>query len=79
MAAQLTVEYDPVGDILTLGSVAPYAEQLSDELDYGVVVRRNPESKAIENLEILFFTRRAADGHRFEVPVWAEFRAQPVR
>jgi hypothetical protein len=40
----LLVEYDRIGDILYLGTVSPYPEQESEELDYGVVARLNPQS-----------------------------------
>ena len=43
MEAPLMVEYDRTGDILYLGSMAPYPEQESEELDYGVVARLNPQ------------------------------------
>jgi len=72
--AQLIVEYDRVGDVLYLGITAPYPEQESEELDYGVVARLNPKSGAIENLEILFFSTRVARGEALRVPVCAEFR-----
>ena len=55
MEARLLVEYDRIGDILYLGTVSPYPEQESEELDYGVVARLNPQSGEIENLKILFF------------------------
>ncbi len=54
----VTFRYHPVGDILYLDLCEPYAEQESDELEDGVIVRRNPESGEIENIEILFFTDR---------------------
>jgi hypothetical protein len=58
MEARLLVEYDRIGDVLYLGTVSPYPEQESEELDYGVVARLNPQSGEIENLEILFFQSR---------------------
>jgi len=58
MEARLLVEYDRIGDILYLGTVSPYPEQESEELDYGVIARLNPQSREIENLEILFFQSR---------------------
>ena len=57
METRLTFEYDAVGDILYINKVKPYAEQESEELEYNIVVRRNPRTDAVENLEILFFTR----------------------
>ena len=49
MEAQLIVEYDRTGDILYLGKTPPYPEQESEEIDYGVVARLNPQSQ--ENRE----------------------------
>jgi hypothetical protein len=57
METPLTFEYDEVGDILHVNKVPPYAGQESDHLEYNVVARRNPRTGAIENLEVLFFTR----------------------
>ena len=74
MEARLIIEFDREGDILHIGKVAPYAEQDSHELDYGLVARRNPNTGEIENLEILFFSKRAADGGVLRLPVLAEFR-----
>lgn len=53
----LTFEYDEVGDILYINKVPPYPEQETDQLVYNVMARRNPRTGAVENLEILFFTR----------------------
>lgn len=77
MVAPLTVEYDSLSDILYLGKTRPYAEQESEELDYGVVARLNPDSREVENLEILFFSTRMKDGQVLDVPVLADFRLQP--
>jgi Protein of unknown function (DUF2283) len=73
MEARLIVEYDRIGDILYLGTVSPYPEQESEELDYGVVARLNPQSGEIENLEILFFSSRVASGEALRLPILAEF------
>jgi hypothetical protein len=79
MAAPLIVEYDAVGDILYLGKTRPYAEQESEEIDYGVVARLNPSTGEVENLEILFFTARAKNGERLSIPVLADFHlSQPA-
>lgn len=53
MEARLIVEYDRTGDILYIGKTTPYPEQESEELDYGMVARLNPQSGEVENLEIL--------------------------
>jgi hypothetical protein len=57
METPLTFEYDEVGDILYINKVRPYPEQDTDQLTYNVTARRNPRTDAVENLEILFFTR----------------------
>ncbi len=57
MATPLKFDYDEVGDILYINKVPPYPEQESEQLTYNVVIRRNPRTGAVENLEALFFTR----------------------
>jgi len=74
MVAPLTIEYDAEGDILYLGKTRPYAEQDSEELDYGVIARLNPKSREVENLEILFFSTRMKSGQGVHLPVLADFR-----
>jgi hypothetical protein len=78
MEAQLIMEYDQVGDILYLGKVAPYPEQESEELEYGVVVRLNPTSNEVENLEVLFFSQRLMSGELLRLPILAEFHLPQV-
>ena len=57
MEASLTFEYDETGDTLYINKVAPYAEQETEQLAYNMLARRNPRTRAIENIEVLFFTR----------------------
>lgn len=73
METSLTVEYDKSADILYLGKTKPYAAQESEELDYGVIARLNPQTHDLENLEILFFSSRVAKGEAVQLPVTAEF------
>ena len=73
MEAQLIVEYDRTGKSLYLGKTSPHPEQESEEIDYGVVARLNPQSGEIENLEILFFSTRVSSGEPLRLPVFAEF------
>ena len=73
MAAELVVEYDRTGDILYLGKMTPYPEQESEEVEYGIVARTNPQSGEVENLEILFFSKRLEKGEAFRLPISAEF------
>lgn len=56
METKLEFEYDRQGDILYINKHTPYAEQDSEEIEYGVVARLNPATREIENLEILFKT-----------------------
>ncbi len=51
MAEKLTFKYDAVGDILYINKCSPYAEQESQELDYGIIARLNRETEEIENIE----------------------------
>lgn len=55
MAANLIIKYDPTGDILYINKCTPYPEQESEELGDDIIVRVNPKTEEIENLEILFF------------------------
>ncbi len=74
MEAQLTIEYGRIGDILYLGKTSVYPEQETEEIEYGVVARLNPTSGEIENLEVLFFSTRLANGQALHLPILAEFR-----
>jgi uncharacterized protein YuzE len=56
MDAKLSFKYDREADILYIDTVAPYAEQESEELGDDVVA--NPQTGEIENLEVLFFSTR---------------------
>ena len=72
MAAKLTFEYDRVGDILYINKRPAYAEQESEEIDYGIVARLNPVTEEIENLEVLFFSKRFRESNVFELPITAD-------
>ncbi len=69
MAEKLTFKYDAIGDILYVNKCSPYAEQESQELDYGIVARLNPDTEEIENLEVMFFSKRLRDSNVFELPI----------
>lgn len=56
----LTFQYDSVGDILILQTCPSYAAQETEELEDEVLARFNPESGAIEAIEILFFSKRVS-------------------
>ena len=77
MDAHLTIEYDRDGDILTVSTRAPYAEQESEEIDDGVVVRLNPDTGEVEHLEILFFSMHLLRSTLLDLPLAAELRLAP--
>jgi Protein of unknown function (DUF2283) len=52
MDAKLGFEYDREGDILYINKRPAYAEQESEEIDYGVIARLNPDTNEIENCYI---------------------------
>jgi uncharacterized protein YuzE len=72
MAAHLTFTYDREADILHIDTCPPYAEQESEELGDEVVARLNPETGAVENLEVLFFSTRLLRSELLKLPVTAE-------
>jgi hypothetical protein len=78
METPLTFEYDEVGDILYISKVPPYPEQETEQLAYNVAARRNPQTSAVESLEILFFTRwLLKDGGRQQFHGLGELFAEP--
>jgi hypothetical protein len=79
METPLTFEYDEVGDILYINKVPPYAEQESEQLAYNIVARRNPRTAAIENLEVLFFTRWLFKGEQRNISGLRDLFAEPGR
>ena len=74
MDAKLTFSYDREADILYINKLPPYPEQESEELGDDVIVRLNPKTGEIENLELLFFSTRLLRSHVFDVPVVADLR-----
>lgn len=74
MASKLTLQYDREGDILHIDKVAPYQEQDSEELGDDVVVRLNPNTGVIENLEIFFYSSRLMGGELLELPIVGDLR-----
>ena len=74
MAESLIVKYDPIGDILYINKCPPYPEQESEELGDDMIVRVNPQTEEIENLEILFFSQRLQEKTELELPLIANFR-----
>jgi uncharacterized protein YuzE len=74
MAEKLTFKYDRQADILYIGKVPPYPEQESEELGDDVIARLNPQTGAVENLEVLFFSTRLLQSDLFELPITGELR-----
>ena len=72
MAEKLTFKYDAIGDILYVNKCSPYAEQESQELEYGIVARLNHDTEEIENLEVMFFSKRLRESNVFELPIVGE-------
>jgi uncharacterized protein YuzE len=66
--------YDREGDILYINKCEPYAEQESEELTDEVIVRLNPRTRDVENVEILFFSTRLLRSGDFSIPLLAELR-----
>lgn len=79
MAANLSIQYDAVGDILMIDTVEPYEEQDSDDLGDEIVARFHPVTGAIENIEVLFFMNRVRGGERLELPIDALLRSAVER
>src|SRR5229473_7115123 len=77
MEAKLTFKYDRDADMLYINKRDPYPAQQSEELPDEVVVRLNPESGEVENVEVLFFSTRLLRGDLFELPVTADLRIVP--
>jgi uncharacterized protein YuzE len=74
MDAKLTFRYDREADILHIDTCRPYSSQESEELGDEVIARMNPETGAIESLEVLFFSTRLLRGDILELPVKAVLR-----
>ncbi len=74
MDKSLKFRYDKVGDILYIDTCPPYVEQESEEIGDEVIARLNPASGEVENLEILFFSKRLEDTTSLTLPIAADFR-----
>ncbi len=74
MATKLTFKYDREADILHIDKCPPYPEQDSEELGDDIIARLNPETGAVENLEVLSFSTRLLRQDLFELPVSADLR-----
>jgi uncharacterized protein YuzE len=74
MAGKLTFHYDRTGDILYIDRCKPYAEQESEALDDDIVVRLHPHTNEVENIEILFYSKRLSQTNDLILPLLADLR-----
>ena len=72
MGTRLTFTYDREADTLHIDTCPPYAEQESEELGDEVIARLNPNTGAVENLEVLFFSTRLLRSELFDLPITAD-------
>jgi uncharacterized protein YuzE len=74
MNSKLIIRYDKIGDILYVDQCSPYPEQESEEIGDEIIARLNPDDGNIENLEILFFSKRLQTQSIFELPIAAQLQ-----
>ncbi len=74
MKSNMTIRYDKIGDILYIDQCLPYPEQESEEIGDEIIARLNPDNGNIENLEILFFSKRLQSQNIFELPIVAQLQ-----
>ncbi|BBC22675.1 DUF2283 domain-containing protein [Pseudanabaena sp. ABRG5-3] len=74
MKSNMTIRYDKIGDILYIDQCIPYPEQESEEIGDEIIARLNPANGNIENLEILFFSKRLQTQNIFELPIFAQLQ-----
>ena len=74
MNSKLIIRYDKIGDILYVDQCSPYPEQESEEIGDEIIARLNPDDGNIENLEILFFSKRLQTQDIFELPIAAQLQ-----
>ena len=74
MGTGLNFHYDRIGDILYINKCDPYLGQESEMLEDEIVVRLNPKTNAVENLEILLFSKRMEKTSDWSIPVLADMR-----
>ncbi len=76
MDQELTFQYDREADILYINTALPYPEQESTELGDEVIARLNPDTRKIENLEVLFFSSRLLRRELFSLPIAADLQLE---
>lgn len=70
---RVQIAIDNEADILLIAKCESYKEQVCEEVDDEIVVRMNPETRAIELIQIMNFSERFAKNDVFELPVVADF------
>jgi hypothetical protein len=74
MAGKLTFHYDHIGDILYIDKCKPYPEQESEAIEDDIVIRLHPSTNEVENVEILFYSKRLNQTNDFTLPFLTEMR-----
>ena len=75
MGSELIINYDQIGDILTISKRPAYPGQDEDEIDDEVVARFNRKTGEIENLHVLFFKARLEKDGEVRLPINAILRS----
>lgn len=73
-SSTLTFHYDRAGDILTIAKRPPYPGQECEELGDDVIARIDPETGAVDGIEVLFFSTRLLRADDFVLPIAADLR-----
>jgi uncharacterized protein YuzE len=73
MSKNLKITYDPPSDTLYMDLAEPYEGQDSRSLAKGVLARLNPDTNAVETLEILNFKSRVASEGTAVLPIQGVF------
>lgn len=74
MSNHLTIRYDRLSDTLYIDACEPYESQDSRSIAEDVIARFNPETGDVENLEIMFFSKRADSDPALRLPVGASLQ-----
>ena len=69
MGANLTFQYDRIGDILSIEIRRPYRGQDSDEIADSVVARLHPHTDIVESIDILFLSTHVLSADPFQLDV----------
>lgn len=63
--SQLTFDFDPDRGYLSVNKGIPrYFEQVNDEVEEGILCKRNPETKAVESVDLLYFSAEVPQEER---------------